>query len=924
MGEEARRVTSALRWFSTAAGVTAALVGTLVLTGRALNGSALTSVLPGLASMKANTALSFLLAAFSLWLAQERQENSNTRLRLRLSQVAAAAVTVLSLLTLSEYVFGWELGIDQLFFKDTLSAAGNSFPGRAAPNTVVAFLLLGSSLWVLDSKWKPARRIAMLLALGGGLIPYVGLLGYAYSEATLYHLGSFSGMALHTAGTLFLTSLSIVCARPERQPSQVLSREPAGRRMALLLLAALLVPATLGWLRLFGQRVGWFELEMGTALLVASTTLIFLGLIYWTAHSLNRQEVEFRLLFVSNPQPMWVFDQQTLEFLEVNQAAIERYGYSRQEFLRLKITDIRPEEDVPRLLEWPHSSGIRSAGEWRHRLKDGAVIDVEIVSQGIKFKGREAKLVLARDVTERKRLEAERARAQEAASQLVAIVESSEDAIIGKTLEGVVTSWNRGAQRVYGYFSDEMVGRNISLLVPPENPNELPGILDRLRKGESIEHFETIRTRKDGTRIHVSLTISALRDASGKVTGASTIARDITERKRLEERLNLALRSSGVGTWNWNLADKSVVWDEHMGPLFGFPPQPREPTYDVAMGSIHPEDRERVAEAHAAAQKGGDEYRSEYRVVWPDGTIRYLASRGRVFRDAAGVAVRMAGASWDITERKRAELEIQELNAELEKRVEARTAELVAINQELEAFTYSVSHDLRAPLRHISGFSRMLADEYGSGLDSTAQRYLERIQHGTRQMGLLVDDLLNLARIGRQDLRRQATALNSLVDEVLADLKPEANGRQVEWKVGRLPFVECDPALMKQVLYNLASNALKYTRPRKKAVIEISSIVQAGAAVIVFRDNGVGFSMKYADKLFGVFQRLHRSEDFEGTGIGLATVQRILHKHGGRVWTEAELDKGATFYFTLEPADQKSEHEEIPTGAAVTHDGASS
>jgi light-regulated signal transduction histidine kinase (bacteriophytochrome) len=223
----------------------------------------------------------------------------------------------------------------------------------------------------------------------------------------------------------------------------------------------------------------------------------------------------------------------------------------------------------------------------------------------------------------------------------------------------------------------------------------------------------------------------------------------------------------------------------------------------------------------------------------------------------------------------------------------------------LESFTYSVSHDLRAPLRHISGFSKILAEEYGPRLDAGAQRYLERIQEGTRQMGLLVDDLLNLARVGRQELRLQATGLNSLLDEVLADLKSETDGRQVEWKIDRLPFADCDPALMKQVLANLLSNTLKFTRPREKAMISVTSAANDGETVITVRDNGVGFSMNYADKLFGVFQRLHRPEDFEGTGVGLATVQRIIHKHGGRVWAEAELDKGAAFFFTLGPPNQK-------------------
>ncbi len=225
--------------------------------------------------------------------------------------------------------------------------------------------------------------------------------------------------------------------------------------------------------------------------------------------------------------------------------------------------------------------------------------------------------------------------------------------------------------------------------------------------------------------------------------------------------------------------------------------------------------------------------------------------------------------------------------------------ELAASVQELEAFTYSVSHDLRAPLRHISGFSKILSEEYGSSLAPEAQHHLQRIQDGTHRMGMLVDDLLNLARLGRRDLSLQVAGLKSIADEVIAELGPDCEGRQVEWKIGDLPFVECDPGLIKQVFQNLLSNAVKFTRPRRPAVIEIGQETQAGTLVLFVRDNGVGFNIKYADKLFGVFQRLHRAEDFEGTGVGLATVQRIIQKHGGRIWAQAELDKGATFYFTL-------------------------
>jgi signal transduction histidine kinase len=262
----------------------------------------------------------------------------------------------------------------------------------------------------------------------------------------------------------------------------------------------------------------------------------------------------------------------------------------------------------------------------------------------------------------------------------------------------------------------------------------------------------------------------------------------------------------------------------------------------------------------------------------------------------------------EIAGRKLAEDGIQRLNKDLER----RTEELEASNKDLEAFTYSVAHDLRAPLRHIDGFSKLLLEEGGSELSDENKRYLSRICDGTSRMGHLVDDLLNLARLGRRELSLQVTGLNSLVEDVLKDVKADNENREIQWNIQPLPFVECDPALVRQVFSNLLSNAAKYTRPRKQATIEVSQMNGDGQPIILVRDNGVGFSMKYADKLFGVFQRLHRPEDFEGTGVGLATVQRIVRKHGGRVWAEAELDKGATFYFTLgankaESRNQKAE-----------------
>jgi light-regulated signal transduction histidine kinase (bacteriophytochrome) len=296
----------------------------------------------------------------------------------------------------------------------------------------------------------------------------------------------------------------------------------------------------------------------------------------------------------------------------------------------------------------------------------------------------------------------------------------------------------------------------------------------------------------------------------------------------------------------------------------------------------------------------GESVQVEMMVQQPGGVEGvFLEVSARPLKDGHGNLGGGVAVLRDITERKAAERQIQTLNQSLEARVIERTAELKVANGELEAFTYSVSHDLRAPLRHISGFTKILTERFHSSLPAEAQGHLQVIHQGALRMGQLVDELLKLARLSRQALAVRVTGLGSLVEDVVALLAPETEGRQVEWKIGDLPFVECDPTLMRQVFQNLISNALKYSRPRCPAVIEIGQTQKEEGKVIFVKDNGVGFDMKYADKLFGVFQRLHSSEEFEGTGIGLATVERIIKKHGGSVWVEAELDRGTTFYFTL-------------------------
>ena len=375
--------------------------------------------------------------------------------------------------------------------------------------------------------------------------------------------------------------------------------------------------------------------------------------------------------------------------------------------------------------------------------------------------GKERIILLAiEDVTERRKLE-------DVHNRLAAIVESAEDAIIVEDLGGRVLSWNKGAETAYGYKAGEIVGRSISLLMSSDHPDEYKEVLAKIAGGEIIKHYDTQRRRKDGQIIDVSLTISPVKDSSGKIVHASTIARDISERREIENGL----------------------------------------------------------------------------------------------------------------EKVRKELE--------------------AANKELEAFTYSVSHDLRAPLRAIVGFSRILTDEHAAHLSPEVQRYLNLVLSNALQMSRLVDDLLSFSRFGRQAMAKSQVDPAVLVREAWDLLTSGQPERPLKMIVGGLPPCQGDRALLKQVFVNLLSNALKFTRQRDPAVIEVGSGRRDGETVYFVRDNGAGFDMRYVGKLFGVFQRLHRSEDFEGTGVGLAIVQRIVLRHGGRIWAEGEADKGATFFFTL-------------------------
>jgi PAS domain S-box-containing protein len=380
---------------------------------------------------------------------------------------------------------------------------------------------------------------------------------------------------------------------------------------------------------------------------------------------------------------------------------------------------------------------------------------------------------------------------------------------------------------------------------------------------------------------------------------------DITEREQaamaLQEERNLFLGGPNVA-FKWKAAEGWPV--EYVSPnilnQFGYTSEDFTGGKILYESIIHPDDLSRVAEeVNIFSESQLPFFEQEYRIARADGEYHWIYDFTVVVRDLNGVITHYKGHINDITERKEAEEEILKLNQELEQRVARRTAQLEAANKELEAFAYSVSHDLRAPLRHIDGFLELLQKRIDAMLDERSRHYMDTISNSTQHMGQLIDDLLAFSRMGRYELSKISIDLSTRVHEVIQELVPETEGRVVHWHITNLPTVKGDRAMLRLALVNLLSNALKFTRECAQADIEIGCQVDENEIILFIRDNGVGFDMTYADKLFGVFQRLHHSDEFEGTGIGLASVRRIIDRHGGRVWAEGKVGQGAMFYFSL-------------------------
>jgi PAS domain S-box-containing protein len=828
---------------------TASAIGVLVVAGWVLGIESLVRLRPDFNVMKFNTALCLVASGGALiFLLQAR-----VRWKAVTAVLLGAYVFIIGAFSLLETFLGWNLHVDQLFFNDMRWVD----TPRMVPQAAFFFVCAGLFVFFTAGRGRAIASWGSVFAL----------LANAISQGTVLNLvflqDKTDGAAGHTAAALLALSVGMVLF-PNRQGmlGPLLSKSAGGKTIRWLVPAATLVPLLTGWI--YFQATATGTLQPASAIvgmvILYSTALILITI--WTANSIDN-------------------------------------------------VDLR----------------------------------------------------------------------------LAAIIDSSEDAIFSKALDGVITTWNEGAERLFGYAAREAIGQSVYILTPPEYRREQEEFFERVRRGELVNH-ETVRIKKDGTRFYASITLSSIRNGQGKLIGYSGIARDISERKRTEAEIrelnqelehrvesrtaqlqesearvrrkldNILSPRGDIGS----LELHDVLDIEAIGPLMedlwkctGIPIFILDLHGKVLLGFGWQDICTRFHRAHPQACQNCIQSDRELTAGVPPGQFRlykcknnmwdvvtpimlgerhignlfsgqflfdddvvdtdvfaaqareygfdenaYLAALERVPRVSrttmhaametySGLAQMLSKLGYGSIKLARAMAQSTRTNTEL-----------LHTSNELERFAYSVSHDLRAPLRHMDGFLTLLSKRSYSALDERARHYIDCTLEASQRMGRLIDELLQFSRLGRAEMRKRPVDLKQLIDEALKELEPESLGRDILWQVDSFPIVAADPPMLRQVLQNLIANALKFTRQREQAIISIGMKSERDGKLVFFvQDNGAGFDMRYYDKLFQVFQRLHGEDEFEGTGIGLANVRRIVERHGGQVWAEGEVDKGATFYFSL-------------------------
>jgi PAS domain S-box-containing protein len=620
---------------------------------------------------------------------------------------------------------------------------------------------------------------------------------------------------------------------------------------------------------------------------------------------LEESEARFRMLIEQAPEAIIVYDVETDRVVEANPNAEKLFGCTREELLKQGIWRFyAPEQPDKRPIAETKAEHIRRtlAGEEivferaiRNTRGENLICEMRLV----KLPSSVHKLIRNSiiDITERKRMEETLRQSEENYRR---IVDTANEGIAVIDASGHYTFINKKHADMLGYEPEEMLGRSPAEFIHRDEQEDHHLKLERRRAGQS-DTYERRYLHRDGRIIWFLVNAVPILDDQGEYKGSFGMSTDITERKKTEEQIRslsqrnetllgavpeiiMEVDNNKIYTWA-NQAGYDFFGPDVLGKEAAYYFEGEQNTYTTVQPLFNGHGETIYVESWQRRK---------------DGEKRLLAWWCRMVKDSEGKVTGALSTARDITDYKKAEEEIHRLNAELEQRVRERTSQLEAANRELEGFSYSVSHDLRAPLRHLTGFVNLLEKQKPKELDEKSRHYLKVISDSAVKMGQLIDDILSFSRMGRAELRRRRINMDDLVREARDLIRQDLQKRDILWKVDVLPEVSADPEMLKMVMTNLIANAVKFTREKERAVIEIGIVEdQPNEVVFYVKDNGSGFDMRYQNKLFGLFQRLHHDYEFPGTGLGLANVRRIIARHGGRTWAEGKVGEGATFYFSL-------------------------
>lgn len=625
-------------------------------------------------------------------------------------------------------------------------------------------------------------------------------------------------------------------------------------------------------------------------------------------HALEESENKYRVLAETARDIIGIHDMEgKIEYL--NSAAVDFLGLHQKNVIGRHIKEFLPVEAWKKL---EIREDLRNSGNKQRLIYEtefinsrGRKLPVEVNSSTIRRDNKNAGvLIIGRDITERKQYEND---LREKEERYRSLFETTGTATFVFGDDKVITMCNQGFEKLSGYSREEIIGKmkwsdfvhedDISRMIRyhkkrPTGDKNVPSeynfkFLDRKRSLKYI-HIVIRMFPNSNERICSLLDITDLKEAE-------------RELKRNQERLTLAIEGGELGLWDWNVQTGYVHFNDRWANMLGYSIDEIEPHVNSWEKLLHPEDMEEVERKLEKHLKGNAEiYFTEHRLKTKEGTWKWIADKGKVVeRDQQGNPLRVAGTHQDISERKKAEIQLKNWNKELEKRVRERTAQLQETNKELESFSYSVSHDLKAPLRAIDGFSKILLEEIEKDLSEENKHYLTIIRENALKMNQLINDLLEFSRLGRKALNKQKVNTQKLVQKVYSQEKDNLKHRKHKFVLNPLPEIFADKRMLEIVFTNLLSNAFKYTIDREMPYVEAGYYQEEEKQVFYVKDNGIGFDMKYLDKVFGAFQRLHNEEKYSGSGIGLSIVQRIVNKHGGKIWVESSPEQGTTFYFYL-------------------------